>query len=105
MASTSVSVAPRTGVDGYGKPNYGADASYRAHIARKRTLVRTDMGEQVESGQAIYVMSPVVILPTARLTLSTADTGSTEDTAVHPVILSVERRSDESGPHHVVLYL
>lgn len=105
MMSSTVTVAPRTGQDGYGKPEYGAAATYRAHISRKRTLVRDAAGEQVESGQAVHLMTTAPILPTSLLTLSTGDAGSTSPGLVNPKILAVERRSDQAGPHHVVLYL
>ena len=105
MMSTTVRVAARTGLDGYGKPTYGTDRTYRAHIARKRTFVRNQTGEVVESGQAVYLMTGDAIQPTARLTLSTGDVGSTGATETQPNILSVERRSDQKAAHHTVLFL
>ncbi len=105
MMSSSVQVAERSGSDGYGKPTYGSAATYRAHLSRKRRLVRNESGQEVVSGQAVYLATSANIQPTARITLSTSDVGSTEQWAVQPPIMSVERRFDGAGPHHVVLYL
>jgi hypothetical protein len=105
MMSSSVLIAAKTGMDTYGKPTYGADVAYRAHIARGRTMVRTVTGQQIESGQAVYLSGSDAIQANARLTLSTADTGSTESFAINPTILKVDRLNDENGPHHVVLWL
>lgn len=103
LMSTSVTVAARTSEDRYGKPTYGTPVRYKAHISNTRTLVRTLTGQQVESGQAIYLSTTAAIQPSAQVTLSTADVGSTQEAAIHPTIISVERLSDKSGPHHVVL--
>lgn len=105
MMSSTVSVQERTGMDGYGKPTFGAASSYRAHLARKRQLVRDAVGQEVVSNQAVYLETTVNIQPTAKVTLSTGDVGSTESFALSPSIVAVERRFDQNGPHHVVLYL
>jgi hypothetical protein len=105
MMSTSVLIAAKTGQDTYGKPTYGSDVSYKAHLARGRTLVRTATGQQIESGQAVYISGTPAVQPTARLTLSTADVGSTEAYAINPTIQRVERLYDGNGAHHVVLWL
>jgi hypothetical protein len=105
LMSTSVSVAPFTGRDGYGKPTYGTAVTYKAHISRKRELVRSAGGQQVESGQAVHLNTNAAIQPTALLTLSTGDVGSTEAAQTSPTIVAVARLSDQRGPHHTVLYL
>lgn len=104
MANT-VTIAPKTGQDAYGKATYGAAVPYRCHISLARMLVRTSTGQEVESQQMIHMMTADPIQPTSQLTLSTADVGSTEEAAIHPRILTVERRNDQTGPHHVVLRL
>lgn len=103
--STAVTIEPRTGQDGYGKPSYGSATTYRAHITRKISLVLNANGEQVQSGRSVHLMTATPILPTARLTLSTGDAGSTTPSMLQPEIMAVERRSDQAGPHHVVLFL
>lgn len=105
MMSSTVTVAPKTGMDTYGKPTYGTPVSYKAHISRKKMLVRGAGGQEVESQQQIHLMGSPAVVPTAQLTLSTADIGSTQPAALNPTIVGVERRSDGRGPHHTVLFL
>lgn len=105
LMSSTVTVAPRSSVDGYGKPVFGTAVSYRAHLARKRQMVRTETGQEVISNQAVYLATAANIEPSSQITLSTGDVGSTDATAIHPPIMAVERRFDGAGPHHVVLYL
>lgn len=105
MMSSTVTVAARTGVDGFNKPTYAAGVRYECHISRKKRLISNAAGEQIDSGQAIYLDTAATFQPTALVTLSTADVGSTEAYAVNPKIVSVERRFDQRGPHHVVLYM
>lgn len=105
LMSSRVSVAARSGVDGYGKPSYGAAATYAAHVRGERTLVRNASGQEVVSSQTVYLATAASVLPSAQVTLSTSDVGSTEGWALHPPILAVERRSDQNAPHHVVLRL
>lgn len=105
MASSSVLVEAKTGQDGYDKPTYGPPAQYVIHFARSRQDVRTAGGNVLGSDQHIYVMSGDLIMTTARVTLTTQDAGSTEDSLLHPPILAVTRRYDDNGPHHSVLIL
>lgn len=105
LMSSTVSVAPRTGLDRYGKPSFGTAVSYRAHISRRKMLVRTIGGQEVESGQQIHLMGSPAVVPTALLALSTGDIGSTEPAALNPTIVAVERRFDSGGGHHTVLFL
>lgn len=105
LMSSTVLIAPRTGQGTYGAPTFGADVAYPAHLSRRRRLVRAPNGQEVVSGQALYLGTAADIQPTARVTLSTGDVGSTESHAIHPTIVSVERRFDQRGPHHVVVFL
>lgn len=100
-----VYVAPRSSVDGYGKPTYGTDVRYDAHLANKQEMVRAPNGQEVESKQQAWLFTTDVIPTTSRLTLSTADVGSTEPTQTQPKILAVVRRFDGGRPHHSVVYL
>lgn len=106
LMSSVVTFEPRTGTDtDTGLPTFGSAVTYRAHLSRKRQLVRGEAGLQVDSAQAVHLDAAPLIEPTARITLSTDDVGSTGDSALHPTIVSVERRYDQSGPHHTVVYL
>lgn len=104
LMSSTVLVAARLGTDDYAKPNYDTAVAYKAHLSRKAQLVRTQDGQQVQSLLSAHLNSSVVILPTAQVTLSTADVGSTEATLTHPTIVAVDRRYDQGGPHHTVLF-
>ena len=103
--SSTVLIAARSGNDGYGKPTYGSDVSYTAHLGHERKLVRTPGGQEVESGQQIHLSGSPAVQPTARITLSTADVGSTEAFAINPTIISVDRRFDGIGAHHTVIFV
>jgi hypothetical protein len=106
MMSSVVVVEPRTGTDGdSGVGTYGSPLTYRAHLSRKVRLVRNAAGEEVNSGQAVYLDASVAVQPTDRVTLSTGDVGSTGSHQLQPAIIAVERRFDGDGPHHVVVYL
>lgn len=105
MVST-VQVAERTGLDGYGKPTYSTSpASYKAHLTQGERAVRRADGQDVASNVTAHLAIPALILPTSQVTLSTGDAGSTESYMVHPVIAAVEQRRDQGGLHHTVLYL
>ena len=103
--STTVSIAARSSVDGYGKPTYGTDVTYRAHLSRKRQLVSSGTGEVIESLMALHLNGSPLVLPDARITLSTGDAGSTTPSILQPDIKAVERRADGAGAHHTVIYL
>lgn len=105
LMSSSVTIEDKSGDDTYGNPTYKAPVRYKAHISRQRRIVRNATGQQIVSEQAIYLNGSPSTLPTARVTLSTGDVGSTESWSIHPLIVAVERRFDQKGPHHTVLYV
>jgi hypothetical protein len=105
MMSSTIRVAARTSQDGYGKPTYGTPVSYRGHYTRRARMVRTMSGQTVPVDATMWLGSAPSILPTAQVTLSTQDAGSTESWALHPTIVAVERHSDQRGPHHTTLFL
>lgn len=90
-------VAPRSGHDSFGNPAYGADVSYFGRLVGKRQLVRNVEGQEVVSSQTVYLRSGDNILPSARVTLSTADVGSTEEWSLTPPIIETGRYPDEHG--------
>lgn len=105
LMSSSVLVAARTSTDKYGKPTFGTAVRYTAHLSRKRRMVRSLTGQEVVSEQALYLSSADNIQPSAKVTLSTGDVGSTEAAQISPPIIAVDRRFDEAGAHSVTLYL
>ena len=105
LMSSTVLIASRLGQDSAGRPLFDVDVSYRAHIGRTQQLVRTATGQEVASQKTVWLATADPILPTARITLSTGDVGSTEPSVIRPPIVAVERLSDGRGPHHTVLFL
>lgn len=105
LMSSDVTVAARTGKDSYGKPTYGTAVRYKAHLSRKATLVTMPTQQVVNSGQAVYLDGHPPVQDTDQVTLSTGDVGSTESVYLQPLVLVVERKFDESGPHHTIVRL
>lgn len=105
LVTHTVQIEAATGKDGYGKPTYAAPVTYRCDVSGQRKLVRNALGQEVVSSQSIILICHDPILPTARVTLSTDDVGSTEDHAIHPPILALERYTDQFDWHHVTLRL
>jgi hypothetical protein len=105
LMSSTILVAPRVGVDVTGKPTFGADVAYVAHLRGERRMVRNPDGQEVNAKLSAYLGQLADIQPTARVTLSTGDVGSTEEHARMPLLLAVDRVYDAAGPHHVVLRL
>lgn len=103
--SSTVTVAARTGNDGYGAPTYGTAVTYQAHLGKGKHFVRTAGGQEVESEQTVHLNTTTAILPTAKLTLSTGDVGSTEAADINPTIIAVDRLFNGTGAHHIVLHL
>lgn len=100
----TMTVEARTGQDGFGNATYGAATAYQCRLVGKRQLVLNGEGREVVSKQTAYLASADEIGPQARVTLSTADVGSTQNYAIHPPILASARYPDEAGQHHSVLY-
>jgi hypothetical protein len=105
MMTQRVSLAARSGQDMYGKPTYGTAVTYQARLVGKRRQVINAAGQQVVSDQTVYLLGAPAVGAQDRVTLSTADVGSTAALAITPPILSVARYPDERGQHHTVLYL
>lgn len=105
MFTQTVSIEAVTGRDRYANKTYGTAVTYYARVVGKRKQVLDAQGQQVVSSQTCYLYTADNILPDARVTLSTADVGSTESWAINPPILATGRFPDEQGQHHSVLYL
>ena len=105
MMSSRVGVAPKTGDSAGGPSTYGSTTFYPAHIVRESRLVRNMAGDEVLSKQQAYLGTNLSFGEDSLVTLSTADAGSTEAYAIHPPIVAVQRRFDQTGPHHTILHL
>lgn len=108
MMASSVQIAPRSGVDAFGKPTYGTAVVYRAKIYYRGKFLgadRTPAGQGIAPRRMMHLDTATPILPTAQVTLSTGDVGSTEAWAIHPLITDVERFYDAGGAHSTMVYL
>jgi hypothetical protein len=105
MMRQTVTVEPVSGRDLFGNKTYGAALTYRCRLVGKRKLVIDEAGKEVLSRQTVYLATADAIDPESRVTLSTADVGSTAATAINPPIVSTARFPDETGWHHAVIYL
>ena len=105
MMRQTISIAPLSSRDAYGKPTYGSATSYRCRLVGKRTRVLNAQGQEVISNWTAYVMADVAIQPDVQVTLSTADVASTEAYAITPQLLSVGRYpANDGGFHHVTVH-
>lgn len=105
MMRQTVSVQEPSGMDTFGTQSYGTAATYRCRIVGKRRHVINALGLEVVSQQTVYLATDTMVSPQAKVTLSTADVGSTEAHSLTPVLLATGRYPDENGQHHTVLYL
>ena len=105
MRDTLTYQAASTERDAYGDVTYGTPRKYRARIVGKQKLIRGFNGQEIVSAQTVYLGAALRAQPDDRVILSTAITGSTEDTAISPPILGAARYPDQQGQHHSVLYL
>lgn len=106
LMTQAVSITARTGMDSYGKPTYSTSpTSYRARVVGRRRLVINAVGQEVPSDWTVYLYGDATVTPQDKVTLSTADIGSTATLAINPPILSVGRYPDEGGMLYTALYL
>lgn len=105
MMRQTLTVAPKTGRDSAGDATYGTAVEYRCRLVGKRKQVRMPNGQEVTSHQTAYLYTDDVIDPQSKVTLSTADVGSTEAHSISPPILQTGRYPDDMGFSHSVIYL
>lgn len=98
-------VAARTGVDGYGQPTFGADATYRVRVSGRRRLIRNSEGDEVLSTHTLYFAATPAVGAHDRITLSTGDVNSTEAGATQPPILAVGKYPGDLGRVSLTVYL
>lgn len=100
-----VTIAPRTGVDQSGVPTYSAGVTYQCAVIGDMKLVRDAHGQQIASAQQVYLMSNATVSPDDRITLSTADAGSTESYRLTPRILAVTNHPFTRGRYVTTVYM
>lgn len=99
MFAETVEIASWTGQDFMGNDMYGSPVEYTCHIEGHSRLVRDPTGQERVSAVQVYLDGPygisvkdLVLLPERFEPRS-------------PPIISVNRMTDENGPHHEVILL
>ena len=105
MCRSTVQIAPRTGIDGYGHMSYGADVARRCRLTGRVRTVTNFQGEQVVSTHQLYLADAGAVGQHDRVTLSTGDVNSTETGARQPKIVAIGRYPDDLGRTHVTVFL
>lgn len=84
--------------DAYGKPTYGTATYYRARVTRQTKRVRSRVsGEDAISDTTIWVGGVIPSLGIDdRITLHDGST---------PILINWEAPEDETGEHHMKLYM
>ena len=91
--------------DNYGRVSHGTPVTYSARVVGEQKLITSFSGAEVRSEQTVYVGAALTPHPEDQVTLSTAITGSTQDSYIHPSIVGAMRIPDQTGVLHSVLYL
>ncbi len=85
--------------DAYGEDTFGVAQSFRARIQMGNKIIRTATGNEAVSRGRIFVATIFAPSTKDRLTLPSPYTPA------KPPILDVRPVQDESGIHHVVLFI
>lgn len=95
LFSDTVFLVPSASVDAYGKRVYTASAaSVAAHIVYEVMLTRDEQGREVTQTGKAYLYGVPTVDTSYRIILSDG---------ASPVLLGVDERWDEDGPHHTVV--
>lgn len=92
----TVQHAAFSGRTAYGKPSYGSQTAYRARWVKKLTKVKDFGGNEVMARHVVWIAGTPDIGAEDQITLPDGTT---------PVLLSVEEFPDESGGHHVKVFM
>jgi hypothetical protein len=97
MMKDSITYAPLSSRDAYGKPTYGTAVTYSARVTNKKNKVTRKDGQEVVSNTMIRLYSNVATL-TVEGKVTMAD-GTT------PTVLTIDHFPDETGPCTTVIYV
>lgn len=102
MMPETVRIAPYTGRNEYGKPQYGAFVTYRARVSGKLISLRRSNEDQITT-----IFDVWIDITEAQPVLSVEDKLELPNDPQfgdrYPVIFAVARQTDEDGHHHVKL--
>lgn len=94
MMADTCQFSPLSSRDSYAVPTFGSATSFNCRLVRKNRMVRDAKGQIVVSTARVWLQGHPNITPEDRVTLSDGS---------NPVIVSVERESDEFGSSHTVV--
>ena len=95
----TVTLEAWTGQDAYGKATYGAAVTYPARVEMKSRLIAGSAGTQLAARGRVFLGTATVPNDKDRLTLPASFVPT------QPPILDVYPETDETGIHHIVLYI
>lgn len=96
LLESTVTIAPVSTRALDGKATYGTAVSYRAHVERRRDMVRNASGEEVMyAGRCLLDGAYPAVKESARITLPDGS---------QPSLIAVETTYDGSGPYQTVVY-
>lgn len=104
MMRQSLTIEPVVSLDRANVPTYGSPETVQCRLVWMQEQVLGGSGQQVLSKGVAWLRTSQAVREDSRVTLSTADTGSTESAINQPKLLRVDRFPDESGWHHVKLW-
>ena len=87
-----------TDASGYDNPTYGAALVVQSRIVMKNQMIKDAQGREVVSRGQIYLLTTVVPTLKDRVTLPAPFL------PLNPVLVSVQPRSDDTGPCYVEAY-
>ena len=96
MMPHTVTIEPFASKDAFSTPSYGAPASFKCYVDFKPKMIRKIEGEEVISSAQVYVGGVSGATVKSRITLP----GGSQ-----PVILMVNKLSDEKGDYAEVIYV
>ena len=98
MMRQTVTITPRSSENQRGKPTYGSATTYRARVITGGKERMDRQGRLIRPAHTVWVATADHIAPDSKITLSTADVGSTEDVLTSPPMLGPPRRfANERG--------
>lgn len=103
----TVTLAAKSGRDGYGAPSYASGTDYRARVVYKDKLIRRQEDGEVQEiaarGHVWFGPPTSDLTDTTPPIVNVGDKITLPDSTAPPVIL-VEQFPDEDGLHHVKAY-
>ncbi|MGA9772359.1 MAG: hypothetical protein WBV94_25220 [Blastocatellia bacterium] len=96
MMPHTVTIEPFANQDEYSKASYGAPATFRCYVDFRPKMIRKIEGQEIVSSAQVYVGGVSGATVKARITLPDGS---------QPVILMVNKLSDEGGDYAEVIYV